>query len=222
MVAYGKRASMVNIVTIFVTSFVVGLSGAMMPGPVLTVAISETNKKGFWAGPLIVLGHAVLELSLVIGLVMGLGQVLGSAYVTGSIAIGGSIFLLWMGWDITKSAINRKVVFETEGAQTNSAFGPVVAGITVSLSNPYWSIWWVTVGAGFVLQSLHYKFLGLASFYSGHILSDLFWYSLVSLAVVTGKKILSDRIYQAILVFCGLFLIGLSLFFAYSGIKFIT
>lgn len=213
---------MVSIITIFATSFVVGLSGAMMPGPVLTVAISETYKKGFWAGPLIILGHAVLELSLVIGLVLGLGQVLKSTYVTGSIALGGSMFLLWMGWDIAKSAIKKEVVFETEADQKNSAFGPFVAGITVSLSNPYWSIWWVTVGAGFVLQSLHYKFLGLASFYIGHILSDLSWYSLVSLAVVTGKKVLSDQIYQAILVFCGLFLIGLALFFAYSGIKFVT
>ena len=39
---------------IFATSFVIALSGALMPGPVLTVTISESTKRGFWAGPLII------------------------------------------------------------------------------------------------------------------------------------------------------------------------
>ncbi len=212
---------MLSLVTIFATSFLVGLSGAMMPGPVLTIAVSETYKKGFWAGPLIVLGHAILEFILVVGLVLGLSKILESGYVSAIIGIGGGLFLLWMGWDITRSSIRKQVSFNPQSSQQNPAFGPITAGITVSLSNPYWTIWWATVGAGFVIESLRYKFLGLAFFYSGHILSDLLWYSFVSFAVVTGKKFLSDRIYRGILIVCGVFLIGLAVFFAYSGIKFI-
>jgi len=211
---------MLALSAIFASSFLVGLSGAMMPGPVLTIAISETYKKGFWAGPLIVAGHAILELTLVVGLALGLSNVLNS-YITGSIGVIGGLFLLWMGWSIVRGAIKSKVSLDMRDHGEKPGFGPVVAGITVSLSNPYWTIWWVTVGAGFVIKSLKFKLLGLTSFYAGHIASDLVWYSLISYAVVTGRKFLDDSIYRKILVFCGLFLIGLAFFFIYSGIKFL-
>ncbi len=49
-----------------VSSFVVALSGALMPGPLLTVTVGEATRRGFWAGPLIILGHGLLELTLVL------------------------------------------------------------------------------------------------------------------------------------------------------------
>jgi len=64
---------MLSLLTIFVSAFVVGLSGAIAPGPVLTVTISETLKRGFQAGPLIVLGHAILEIILLALIALGLG-----------------------------------------------------------------------------------------------------------------------------------------------------
>jgi threonine/homoserine/homoserine lactone efflux protein len=46
-------------ITLFVTSFIVALSGAVMPGPLLTVTISETSRRGLMTGPLLIVGHAV-------------------------------------------------------------------------------------------------------------------------------------------------------------------
>ncbi len=54
-------------------SFVIGLSGAMAPGPLLTITIAESIKRGPWVGPLIVLGHGVLELTMVIAIISGHG-----------------------------------------------------------------------------------------------------------------------------------------------------
>lgn len=42
------------IVTIFITSFIIAFSGAMMPEPPLTVAISETPRRGFITGRLLI------------------------------------------------------------------------------------------------------------------------------------------------------------------------
>jgi len=63
---------LINLLTIFASSFVIALSGALMPGPLLTATISESSQRGFVAGPLMIAGHAILELTLVIALLAGL------------------------------------------------------------------------------------------------------------------------------------------------------
>ncbi|MEK6655195.1 MAG: LysE family transporter, partial [Thermodesulfobacteriota bacterium] len=62
--------------TIFFSSFLIALSGAMMPGPLLTAAIGEASRRGFIAGPLLVAGHGILELVLVAALLLGLAPYL--------------------------------------------------------------------------------------------------------------------------------------------------
>ena len=57
-----------TLVVIFFSSFMIALSGALMPGPLLTVTISEATRRGTVAGPLMILGHGILELALVLRL----------------------------------------------------------------------------------------------------------------------------------------------------------
>src|SRR5208337_2637542 len=100
-----------SVAGIAVTSFLVGLSGAMMPGPVLTVTIGETaarlrpdtpglngraQVRGALAGPLIVLGHGILEVLLVAAVVLGLGRLLRLGPVIGTVALLGGAVLTWM------------------------------------------------------------------------------------------------------------------------------
>ena len=79
-----------ELAVIFSTAFVMGFSGAMMPGPLLTVTISETARRGFVAGPLIVLGHAILEFALILALVGGLATFLGKTGMSSIIAVLGA------------------------------------------------------------------------------------------------------------------------------------
>ncbi len=99
--------------------------------------------------------------------------------------------------------------------------GPVVAGALVSISNPYWVLWWATVGVSYVALALRQGPLGLGSFYVGHILADLSWYSLVAFVITAGRSLLSQPVYRGILLICGLFLIALSVYFIYSGFNFL-
>ncbi|HDP70653.1 MAG TPA: lysine transporter LysE [Actinobacteria bacterium] len=204
---------------IFITSMMVAFSGAMMPGPLLTVTISESHKKGFWAGPLIVLGHAMLELALVVALVFGFKRFFTSDMVVGVIGLLGGLFLLWMGSDMLRGAIKKTVSFEVNSF-SKIKIGPVVAGIFVSISNPYWTIWWATIGVAYVLAALKFGILGLIFFFTAHILADLICYSAVSFMVVTGKRFLSERIYRVLISICGIFLILLAAYFIFSGLRF--
>ena len=202
---------------IFVTSFIIGLSGALMPGPVLTVTISQSATRGWVVGPLVVLGHGILELSLVVAIAYGLGQVLTHGSVIGVIGISGGIVLLWMGGSMLQGA--RKVSLVFEGGKGRASLHPVWAGILFSLSNPYWVVWWATIGLGYIAFSMKYGMMGVSSFYTGHILSDLVWYAFVSSLVHFGKRWANDRAYQAVIAICGVLLLGFGVYFGYSGVK---
>jgi threonine/homoserine/homoserine lactone efflux protein len=213
---------MTKLITLFTTSLIVGFSGALMPGPLLTVVISGSARRGFWEGPALVLGHAVAEVLIVAALAAGLSRLLKRNLVAGLIGLLGGVFLLWMGFDIARSAWLGTVSLEqATGAEAGLQPGPIITGIVVSISNPYWVLWWATVGASYVALSLGRGSLGLGSFYIGHILSDLSWYSLVALLIARGKALLSQPIYRLILLVCGLFLMSLSIYFVYSGIRFL-
>ena len=229
---------MLEIFAIFSTAFIVGFSGAIMPGPLLTVTIGESARRGFTSGPLIVLGHAILELVLILALIGGLSVVLATTRVSQTIAVLGGVFLLYMGAGMARDAAAGRVslkMTEQSGAGGNLGAGggaghgfgqvakpklihPVLAGILVSISNPYWILWWATVGLGYITFSMQKGTLGLTSFFTGHILADLVWYSLIAAMVAGGRKFLSDRIYSGVIVACGIFLLGLGGYFVYSGI----
>ena len=86
--------------------------------------------------------------------------------------------------------------------------GSFGAGNAASPSNPYWFIWWTTVGAGYVvLSSREHGFAGALLFYSGHILSDLAWFSLLALAATTGRRLITPALYRVIMALLGAFLI---------------
>ena len=199
---------MLSLLTIFAGAFVVGFSGAMAPGPVLTVTISETLKRGFKAGPLIVLGHAILEIILLVLIAAGLGPFFQHPAVTRVFLWAGGAVLLWMGLQMVIT--NKRTTEEALNAKgADSPYGPVLAGIVLSLSNPYWIIWWVTVGMGFVTQSLQFGITGLLCFYFGHILADLAWYSFVSFSASAGRRLCPPRVYRSVFILCGIALVCL-------------
>jgi threonine/homoserine/homoserine lactone efflux protein len=96
---------------------------------------------------------------------------------------------------------------------------PIVGGIVVSLSNPYWIIWWATVGATFMTQSLELGLLGISAFYVGHILSDFSWYSLVSAALTSSRRLITNRVYKGIMLGCGAFLVAMGAYFIVTGVN---
>ncbi len=203
---------------LFVTSFVVGLSGAVMPGPVLAVTITHSARLGFKAGPLIVLGHAILEVSLVVGLALGLGAVLSRPMVSGAIGGAGALILLWMAWGMLRSLPTLRLDMEPGASGPGGLKGsaaPVKDGLLLSLANPYFLLWWATVGLGLMAMARQQGLgpWGLAVFYAGHISSDLAWYSLVSLAVTKGRRWLGDRVHRGVVAACALCLIGFGLYF---------
>ena len=92
----------------------------------------------------------------------------------------------------------------------------------MSVVNPYWIIWWATIGLGYILYSWQFGLRGVAFFFAGHILADLGWYSLVAAMVAGGRHFLTDRLYRGLIAVCAVFLVVFAGYFAYAGLTKLT
>ncbi len=209
-----------ELIFIFFTALFIGFSGAVVPGPLLSVTVNESLRRGISAGPLLIVGHALLEIVIIAGLVYGLSQILESPLVVGILGVWGGVVLLWLGYGIIKESRDGTLQLEIDQNKKGYGLNIIFAGVVVSLSNPYFIIWWGSIGAGYVVMSLQYGLVGIIVFSLGHILADFSWYTLVSWLVVHGKKRVSARVYQGVTAACGVFLVGMAVFFLYSGFIF--
>lgn len=204
---------------IFATSFLVGLSGAMSPGPLLAFTVRESVRRGVVAGPLISSGHALLELGVLALLLVGLGPYLQRPLVAGAIGLAGGLFLLWMAWNIARSPLPAAGLAGAQAGPTPARTYAVAGGLMVTLSNPFWFVWWVTIGLAFLTQATPRGLPGVGAFYTGHILADYAWYTAVSAGVASGRRFLGPRLHRGILLACALFLLGLGAYFLLSGVR---
>lgn len=208
---------MLILLSIFGQAFIIGLSGAMMPGPFLTTTISETSRRGFIAGPMLIIGHSILELALLLALFLGLSPLFKKELTILIISLAGGGILLWMALDMFRSLPTLTLSLKVKEIGKHHLL--IWTGILVSLSNPYWSIWWATIGLNLILDSSQSGLLGIGFFYFGHIMSDIIWYLFVTIAVSKGRHFLNNRVYRSLIGFCAVFLIFFAIKFIHSGIK---
>lgn len=214
-----------DLVELFFFSFLVALTGAMTPGPLLTFTIYKTlksEKKGYLIGLLVILGHAALEIVLIFLLLLGVSAFLQNVTVLILIGLIGGSLLCFFGGMVIRDVAKQKVSIEIEddtvsiegikGYTGNSILG----GILVSMSNPYWWLWWAVIGLSFMVNydvRLDQP-LNLLTFFLGHEMGDLIWYFAISAFVFFGGKTFNQKVFNVILICCGLFMIAFGLYLA--------
>ena len=182
--------------------FLIGLTGALAPGPTLVATINASLKGGWSMGPRVTLGHAAVEFLMVLLIVGGFTLVIGDyAWLIGGI---GGLALIIFGTLTLSDA--RSAVLPLSGDQAETVH-PVLAGAVTSISNPYFWIWWFTVGSALVIGAYTGGLVMVIAFVAGHWAADLGWFTLVSASVHRGRFILEEHTYRWILGLCGLFLV---------------
>ena len=210
-----------TLVAIFGTSFVGALTGALMPGPLLAFTIGEVTRRGFWAGPLIILGHSMLELATVLALAFGLGRLVEDNHTAVNvISIIGGLILIAMGVSTVISSRRQKgITLSAEGSKGRSGM-LLLSGIVISLSNPFWFIWWAGIGLSYLVWAQKLGAGGVAVFFSGHFLADFGWYAVIAFIVASGKKVIKDSVYKWLLLVCGVVLVGIGIYFLAMGARY--
>jgi threonine/homoserine/homoserine lactone efflux protein len=212
---------MLELAGIFGGSFALALSGALMPGPLFTITISESVRHGFKAGPLLMIGHSLLELVLVVAVVQGLGVYLELPSVMGIIALLGGSLLIYFGIDMIRTAGSLSLAREAVISGSQYSNHPILLGVVASASNPYWILWWATIGLGYLAAVMQFGVSGVVIFFLGHIAADFAWYCLVSFGMSRGKSLLKDWGYQSLIRICGVFLFCFGGWFLISAKNFL-
>ena len=183
---------------IFLSSAVmISLSGVLSPGPMTAAALQQGSRSAF-TGIYIALGHAVIEMPLIFLIYLGVGNVLHIEGVRITIGIAGGIYLLFIGIGLLRPQVNGESDKDTS---TPSSF---FSGIFLSGGNPYFLLWWVTIGAGLGIGAARFGLVGLILFAALHWLCDLVWYSFLSFASFKGIKMFGAGLYKKVSVICGL------------------
>ncbi len=207
-----------NLFVIFITSLGLGFSGAVVPGPLLALTLKESLGRGKVAALWLSGGHSFCELLMVGAIAGGLNQFISVETISGPIGLLGGVILLWMGIGAFKQTRTTAKPFDN-ASPLNRPRSLLIGGAAVTLSNPYWTVWWLTVGLMLILSAAKAGFAGVATFYVGHILSDFLWFGCVGFVVGWRRQMLNDGVYLRILQACAVFLVGFGLFFTgYGGI----
>jgi threonine/homoserine/homoserine lactone efflux protein len=206
-----------DVLQLLVTSFTVALSGAAAPGPLMFATVKESYTSGTRAGLLLSLGHALVEVPAVVILGLGMVSLQGGKTLSVLYLCGGSLLLV-LGLLTLRDAVVLKVAVQSSGMHESSKLRQLFLGAASSVSNPYWSIWWATIGAVYVLSSLELSVLGVVLFYFSHISADFAVFTTISFAVSKGKDLLGTKSYRFVLALSGLALLLIGVSFLVEGV----
>ncbi|HPF20203.1 MAG TPA: LysE family transporter [Syntrophomonas sp.] len=205
---------------IFFKSLLIAFSGAVMPGSVFTYTVDRSLRHGVKAGVLVSLGHALLELILVILIFVGAGRYLAAESAGIAIGLIGGVVLVYLGSQMLKDVYLNKITLETGEMHDHKQGGMFMAGMVLSATNPYFLIWWSAVGLALIMSAYHSLGVwGIVIFYLGHILGDITWYTFVAAMVSKSRHLLNIAIYKTIIVVLALCLVGFGASFFAGSIK---
>jgi threonine/homoserine/homoserine lactone efflux protein len=216
------------LILFLVKVFVISLSGVLQPGPVTATAISM-GARNKWAGALLAIGHGIIEFPLMILIILGLGSIFQKTATQVTIGIAGGSVLLYMAFSMFKSSSaqcstqpervvqpinatsNRQL--KTQHSKLNIQNSAVLAGIVLTASNPYFLIWWATVGLALATDATRFGLYAFALFAVVHWLVDLIWVTALSLAGFHGTTLLGPKSLTIILRICAAAMLFFGLFF---------
>ena len=183
----------------------------MAPGPI-TAATLAAGARSRHAGAFIALGHAVVEIPLILLLAAGIGTFLKSSAVKAGIGLVGGVVLVLMGTQLLLSLRRCKTVSEATVQRR-----PFMTGAVLTGANPYFLFWWATVGLALATQATESGAVALLVFGVVHWLCNLGWLEVLSWAGFQGSQVFGLRSQKIISVICAIVLLGFGLEFFFEA-----
>jgi threonine/homoserine/homoserine lactone efflux protein len=185
----------------------ISASGVMGPGPLTVATIAMGAGRSWKSGLLIGAGHMAVELPLVLVIALGVLSFIPESMNKWIMLLGG-IFMIAFG-----AATLMRVRGAMVDGRERRPGSPLVVGIGLSALNPYFIMWWLTVGTPLIMIAVGGMGLaGVGIMYISHVWMDFAWLSVLAGLGSKGRKL--GRLYP---YFVG----GLGALILVFGIQFI-
>jgi len=196
----------------------VSASGVFSPGPLLFANLALSKYGGFWSGIKIAIGHTIIELPIIILLALPfvvLSPINLTFSTTKIITFIAGAFLIVFGILYVVRTIRTRGS-PNSAINTSRIENPYLAGIMFTSLNPFFIVWWTTVGVKLISDSISLLGLpaGIAFLFFVHIWMDYAWLGLSSYLASRGFNIIRSEYHKYITI-----LLSVPLF--YYGIYFI-
>ena len=191
---------------------VISLSGVMMPGPMFAVTVAKSYRSP-WAGTKISIGHAIVEVPIILLIYFGFAQFFQHNTVQIALSLLGGAVIIWLGINMFRA---RK---EVVAGGKDLKYGAITAGIVMSAINPLFLLWWATVGSMLVMKFTAISTIGLPVLVVTHWTCDLVWLTFVSFLIYRTKALWGMRLQEWIFAICSLLLVGFGVWYLVSGIQ---
>jgi threonine/homoserine/homoserine lactone efflux protein len=187
----------------------ISLSGVMIPGPLTAATIAKGYREQN-AGIFIALGHVVIELPLMALIYFGFAQFFASPTVKMVIGVAGGLVLIFMGLMVVRGM--RKNLAEA----ADLPYSSFVTGIVMTGANPYFFLWWATIGIVLIVTAAEFGIWGLVAFAVVHWSCDLVWEQVVSMSVFRTRHLWTRKVQLIVFGICALALVGFGVWFCVS------
>ncbi len=208
----GYNQAMLALLTSIV---VISFSGVMMPGPMFAVTLAKSYKSPL-AGAQMALGHAVVEVPLIMLIYFGFAPFFQHLAVQFVLSLVGGGMVVWMGIGLFRSRSRQA------SAGSDLPYSAFVAGIMMTGLNPFFLLWWASIGSLLIMKFYQYAGLGLVLFTVAHWMCDLIWLSLVSVAVYKTHGLWGRRFQEWVFAACAVLLLIFGVWFMYSGVRLVV
>jgi threonine/homoserine/homoserine lactone efflux protein len=188
------------------------LSGVMAPGPMFTVTLAKSMKSP-WAGVFISLGHAVVEVPLILVIYFGLRNFFQNDIFRLVLSMAGGGMIVWMGYDLFR--IRKRII--RDGKDTS--YNAFVAGILMSGLNPFFLFWWATAGLKLILVfNDAVGTWGMPFFILVHWLCDFVWLSVISFTIFKTHSFWGEKIQELVFILLSALLVYFGSVFVVQGL----
>lgn len=196
----------------------ISASGVLSPGPLFLANLIYGSKLGYYSGIKIASGHAIVELPLIVLLALGIFGFSSFIFNSGSARIigllGGTAIIFFSLFQINNIIKGRTTGGANNENKINDSYfseisnkckrlgGPFIIGLIFSSLNPFFLVWWFTVGLKLISDSIYMFGVieGILILFSLHIWMDYVWLSVTAYLISKGKTIIKDKLYQYFLL----------------------
>lgn len=196
-----------ELLSFLLTVVTISLSGVLAPGPI-TAAVIGMGARNRLAGMLMALGHGAVEFPLMILLILGLGRFLEIQLVEIGIGLVGGGVLVLLAVQMIRG-LRRGGEQETPITRG----GPFTAGVLLSGGNPYFLIWWATVGLTLITAARGFGIWAFVLFALTHWSCDLIWLTILSWTSFKGSVLLGPKLQRIVLAGCAVAMLSFGLYF---------